>query len=66
MQDERNNEQLEGTIERIVFHNSDNGWTVLRVMRDDGTLVDTVVGKFQQLNAGERPFENYFKVRTAT
>ncbi|MBN2527801.1 MAG: ATP-dependent RecD-like DNA helicase [Deltaproteobacteria bacterium] len=47
--------QLEGTIERIVFRNDTNGWTVLRLKPSDnskGGLL-TVVGAFQQIAAGE-------------
>ena len=46
-------EILEGTVERIVFHNPSNGWTVLRLKVENRPLLETVVGKFQRLSAGE-------------
>lgn len=44
--------QVEGTIERIVFRNETNGWTVLR-LRSNGEALTTVVGSFQQVAPGE-------------
>lgn len=45
-------ETLSGTVEHIVFCNEENGWTVLEL--DTGTQVETVVGVFPQVQAGER------------
>ena len=46
--------QLEGTIERIVFRNDTNGWTVLRLKPGDTTRgLLTVVGAFQAVAVGE-------------
>ena len=57
----KDSNQLEGTIERIVYRNDDNGWTVLRLKpsgqssnaRNPGGELLTVVGAFQQVSAGE-------------
>ncbi len=53
-------ETLEGTIERITFHNEETGYTVLRLRprkilpgQTDRDGLSTVVGSFQRLNAGE-------------
>jgi exodeoxyribonuclease V alpha subunit len=45
---------VEGTVERVVFHNRDNGYTVLRLAVDTDPLLTTVVGNFQRLDTGER------------
>jgi len=45
---------LEGVVHRIVFHNQENGWTVLRLNVETKLLQATVVGSFQSINAGER------------
>ncbi|MCP4601387.1 MAG: ATP-dependent RecD-like DNA helicase [Proteobacteria bacterium] len=45
---------LDGTVERVVFHNPANGWTVLRIQAEGTPLLDTVVGHFQKMNAGEK------------
>ncbi len=45
-------EILEGTVERIVFYNPANGWTVLRLAVKEAAIA-TVVGKFQRISAGE-------------
>ena len=45
-------EKLEGTVERIVFHNDDNGWTVLELAGPD--QLHTVVGTLLQAAVGER------------
>ncbi|MDJ0765112.1 MAG: ATP-dependent RecD-like DNA helicase [Myxococcota bacterium] len=45
---------IEGTVERIVFHNPSNGWTVLRLSSGEGVQINTVVGHFQRLTPGER------------
>ncbi len=44
---------LEGTIERVVFRNDNNGWTVLRFKPENQTIIQTVVGAFQELAPGE-------------
>src|SRR5438876_1030818 len=46
-------EQLSGVIERITFHNLDNGYCVLRVRARGHRDVITVVGTCQQVVAGE-------------
>lgn len=43
---------IEGTIEKVIFHNEDNGWTVLNVKQ--GKKVISVVGTLGELIAGER------------
>lgn len=44
-------EQLEGYVERIVFRNSENGYTVMSLMNDDDEI--TCVGTFSFINEGE-------------
>src|SRR5437867_9637416 len=46
-------EELSGVIERITFHNLDNGYCVLRVQARGHREVVTVVGHTQQIVAGE-------------
>src|SRR5579883_2646025 len=46
-------EQLTGVIERITFHNEDNGYCVLRVSARGHRDIVTVVGHCQQVVAGE-------------
>ena len=46
-------EQISGVIERITFHNLDNGYCVLRVRVPGHREVVTVVGTAHQLVAGE-------------
>jgi exodeoxyribonuclease V alpha subunit len=46
-------EQLSGVIERITFHNLDNGYCVLRVRARGHRDLVTVVGHSQQVVAGE-------------
>src|SRR5215212_1026271 len=46
-------EKLTGVIERITFHNLDNGYCVLRVRARGHRDVVTVVGHCQQVVAGE-------------
>jgi exodeoxyribonuclease V alpha subunit len=46
-------EQLTGVIERITFHNLDNGYCVLRVQARGHRDLVTVVGHCQQVVAGE-------------
>jgi exodeoxyribonuclease V alpha subunit len=46
-------EEISGAIERITFHNLDNGYCVLRVQAGGHREVVTVVGHAQQIVAGE-------------
>lgn len=46
-------ESLQGAIERIVFHNPENGWTVLRLSISRGQEPTTVVGSLPGIHAGE-------------
>ncbi len=45
-------EQVEGTVEGVIFRNAQNGYTVASVRRTDGDEV-TVVGTMPMLSAGE-------------
>ena len=45
-------DQLEGTVEQIVFYNPENGYSVCRFSVEGGSLV-TVVGSFPPMTAGE-------------
>ncbi|MCK9460901.1 MAG: ATP-dependent RecD-like DNA helicase [Proteobacteria bacterium] len=51
---QRDDGMIEGVVDRVVFRNEGNGWTVLRLSVDGRPLVDTVVGHIQQVAAGER------------
>ncbi len=44
-------EHLEGYVERIVFRNSENGYTVMSLMNDEDEI--TCVGTFSFINEGE-------------
>lgn len=44
---------LSGTIERVTFHNEENGYCVLRVSITDARKTQTVVGNCAAPNAGE-------------
>lgn len=44
---------LSGTIERVTFHNEENGYCVLRVSMSDVRKTQTVVGNCAAPNAGE-------------
>lgn len=44
-------EQLNGTVDNIVFCNADNGWTVLEL--DTGKTLETVVGVLPMVQVGE-------------
>ncbi|OUU84911.1 MAG: recombinase RecD [Verrucomicrobiaceae bacterium TMED76] len=44
---------LSGTIERVTFHNEENGYCVLRVSMSDARKTQTVVGNCASPNAGE-------------
>ena len=46
-------DEIEGTIEQILFYNPDNGYTVLKFMVEDGET-HVVVGNFPPLSPGER------------
>ena len=46
--------ELSGSVERIVYHNEENGYTVLRLLPDNAKDVQTVVGHFMQPQAGVR------------
>lgn len=46
--------ELEGTIERVIFHNGDNGFTVLKVALKDGQFQECMVGHMTQPKAGTR------------
>ncbi len=48
---EENFVELQGTVEEIVFHNSDTGFTVLEIMTDDEYV--TVVGVLADVAPGE-------------
>ncbi len=48
-------EQLNGTVERVVFRNPENGWTVLDLVTADGEL-EKVVGTFADVHVGEELF----------
>lgn len=50
-------EQLSGTVERVVFRNPDNGWTVLDLISTEETL-EKVVGTFADVHVGEELFMN--------
>ena len=49
--DEQTRQELSGTVERVVFRNPDNGWTVLEV--SDGEQIHTVVGVLPEVAVGE-------------
>lgn len=49
---EKEQEQLTGTVEDIVFRNSDSGFTVLELATEDELV--TVVGEVLDLSVGER------------
>lgn len=43
--------QVKGTVQKIRFHNEENGWTVLLLSTEDGDL--TCVGTFLSISEGE-------------
>jgi exodeoxyribonuclease V alpha subunit len=47
-------ETLDLVLERIVFHNPENGWTVARVRLEDGEQPATVVGRLLGVGPGQR------------
>ncbi len=54
---EKIGEQLSGTVERVVFRNPDNGWTVIDLISTAETL-EKVVGTFPDVHVGEELFMN--------
>ncbi|MDO4318557.1 MAG: ATP-dependent RecD-like DNA helicase [Lachnospiraceae bacterium] len=46
-------EQREGYVERIVYRNSENGYTVLSLVSADGSEETTCVGSFPMISEGE-------------
>ena len=46
-------DSLEGTVERIVFRNEENGFTVARFLPQGKKQLVTLVGRFPQLHCGE-------------
>ncbi|MGH2544410.1 MAG: helix-hairpin-helix domain-containing protein, partial [Ardenticatenaceae bacterium] len=51
--EERVPQQLEGTIERLTFHNEENGYTVARFVPKGKRYEVTVVGSMLGVNVGE-------------
>lgn len=47
-----NEQTLSGVVERVVFQNGENGWTVLEVVSDEE--LQRVVGVFPAVHAGEQ------------
>ena len=50
---ERDEEMIRGTVQGIVFQNSENGYTVLRLCTESGELI-TVTGTIPMTVVGER------------
>lgn len=50
--DEREYVLIRGTVEQIVFYNSENGYAVLRLLAQDGSEV-TATGTFPNIGLGE-------------
>lgn len=50
--DEREYVLIRGTVEQIVFYNSENGYSVLRLLAQDGSEV-TATGTFPNIGLGE-------------
>ena len=50
---ERDEEMIRGTVQSIIFQNSENGYTVLRLRAEDGNLI-TVTGTIPMTLVGER------------
>ncbi len=48
---ETEHKTLSGTVERVVFRNAENGWTVLDL--DAGDTLEKVVGTFPDVHVGE-------------
>jgi exodeoxyribonuclease V alpha subunit len=49
----RPDESLSGLIERVTFHNEENGWAVLKVKAKGHRDLVTVVGSLASVSAGE-------------
>ncbi len=47
---EKQLDQLTGTVERVVFRNEDNGWTVIEL--DDGQELHKAVGVLPMVSVG--------------
>lgn len=45
--------KVQGVVERVTFHNHDNGFTVLKVQCDDYSDLVTIVGYTSSINPGE-------------
>ena len=46
-------ESLSGLIERVTFHQEENGWAVLKVKAKGHSELVTVVGSLASVSAGE-------------
>ena len=46
-------ESISGLIERVTYHNEENGWTVVRVKAQGHRDLLTVVGSLPSVSAGE-------------
>lgn len=46
-------EQLEGTVERIIFSSAEDSYTVAALVEERGSSPITIVGSFASLNVGE-------------
>lgn len=53
LRSERPVDKVEGTLERVTFHNEENGYTVARIMPDGGRDLVTVLGSFSNPVVGE-------------
>lgn len=53
MSDELRTEEFTGEVDRVIFNNPDNGYTVAR-LRDSNFRFITITGSFHSLNAGDR------------
>ena len=50
---EKQLESLRGVVDRVAFHNPENGFTVLRVKLPDNSELATVVGSMALVNVGD-------------
>ena len=50
--DEKNAEQISGTVEQVVFRNETNGFSVIELLTKEKTVI-TAVGSFAQISPGE-------------
>jgi len=50
---DRPHESLSGLIERVTFHNEENGWAVLKVKARGHRDLVAVVGSLASVSAGE-------------